>query len=125
MKILPMQSPKFAEWLQSISQVLDPASKARGAPPIRPVYLPYAKQIEFHEAGAVHRERLFLAGNQLGKTLAGAFEEAAHATGNYPEWWRGRRFDGPTVSWVDGSTGQATPVPLPRPPLRRNRRGRA
>ncbi len=123
MKILPMQSPKFAEWLQSISQVLDPASKARGAPPIRPVYLPYAKQIEFHEAGAVHRERLFLAGNQLGKTLAGAFEEAAHATGNYPEWWRGRRFDGPTVSWVAGVTGESTRDTVQRALLGRNGRG--
>ena len=31
-------------------------------------YVPYRKQAEFHAAGAVHRERLFLAGNQLGKT---------------------------------------------------------
>jgi hypothetical protein len=37
-------------------------------------YRPYAKQREFHDAGAKHRERLFMAGNQLGKTLAGSFE---------------------------------------------------
>jgi hypothetical protein len=29
-------------------------------------YRPYAKQRDFHEAGATFRERLFLAGNQLG-----------------------------------------------------------
>ena len=32
-------------------------------------YKPYAKQREFHEKGAEFRERLFLAGNQLGKEL--------------------------------------------------------
>lgn len=37
-------------------------------------YRPYAKQREFHDAGADHRERLFMAGNQLGKTVAGSFE---------------------------------------------------
>ena len=31
-------------------------------------YKPYPKQAEFHEAGAKHRERLLMAGNQLGKT---------------------------------------------------------
>ena len=53
-------------------------------------YKPYAKQIEFHNAGT--RERLFMAGNQLGKTLAGAAEAAMHLTGLYPDWWKGHRF---------------------------------
>jgi hypothetical protein len=39
-------------------------------------YRPYPRQAEFHAAGARHRERLFLAGNQLGKSLAGASETA-------------------------------------------------
>ena len=39
-------------------------------------YRPYPRQAEFHAAGASHRERLFLAGNQLGKSLAGATEMA-------------------------------------------------
>jgi phage terminase large subunit-like protein len=47
-----------------------------------------------------------MAGNQLGKTLAGSMEVAMHATGRYPEWWRGKRFDKPTVSWVAGTTGE-------------------
>jgi phage terminase large subunit-like protein len=63
-------------------------------------YRPYAKQKIFHEAGATYRERLLLAGNQLGKTLAGGFEVAMHATGKYPEWWEGRRFDRPTTGWA-------------------------
>lgn len=70
------------------------------------LYRPYPKQREFHAAGAVHRERLFMAGNQLGKTLAGGFEAAIHATGLYPDWWQGRRFEKPTVGWASGVTGE-------------------
>jgi hypothetical protein len=58
-------------------------------------YKPYDRQREFHEAGATRRERLLMAGNQLGKTLAGAMETAIHATGRYPSWWQGKRFDKP------------------------------
>jgi phage terminase large subunit-like protein len=47
-----------------------------------------------------------MAGNQLGKTLAGGFEVAIHATGRYPDWWKGRRFDRPTVGWACGVTGE-------------------
>jgi phage terminase large subunit-like protein len=47
-----------------------------------------------------------MAGNQLGKTLAGGFEAAMHATGRYPDWWQGRRFDKPTVGWCCGVTGE-------------------
>jgi phage terminase large subunit-like protein len=67
-------------------------------------YKPYLKQIEFHASPA--RERLLMAGNQLGKTWAGGYEAAMHATGIYPEWWIGRRFDGPVVGWVCGVTGE-------------------
>jgi phage terminase large subunit-like protein len=65
-------------------------------------YGPYAKQREFHKAGATFRERLFMAGNQLGKTLAGGAEVAMHLTGQYPDWWDGIRFNRPTV-WIAGS----------------------
>ncbi len=47
-----------------------------------------------------------MAGNQLGKTLAGGFEAAMHATGRYPEWWQGKRFDRPTIGWACGVTGE-------------------
>src|SRR5687768_14520018 len=59
-------------------------------------YAPYAKQREFHAAGKQYRERLLMAGNQLGKTLAAAMEVAMHMTGRYPDWWEGYRFDRPT-----------------------------
>ena len=65
-------------------------------------YRPYAKQMEFHAAGATWRERLFMAGNQLGKTYSGAYELAMHLTGRYPDWWQGRRFPYAT-RWMCGS----------------------
>ncbi len=71
-------------------------------------YAPYPKQADFHTAGAAHRERLFMAGNQLGKTLAGGFEAAIHATGLYPAWWTGRRFERPTVGWAASVSGENT-----------------
>jgi phage terminase large subunit-like protein len=71
-------------------------------------YRPYTKQKDFHAAGARFRERLFMAGNQLGKTIGGGFEAAIHATGKYPDWWDGRRFDKPTVGWAAGVTGEST-----------------
>jgi len=71
-------------------------------------YTPYAKQFEFHAAGAHARERLLMAGNQLGKTMAGGFEAAIHATGAYPDWWTGKRFDRATIAWAAGVTGEST-----------------
>ena len=67
-------------------------------------FVPYSKQTEFFELGAQKRERLFMAGNQLGKTEAGAFEAACHLTGLYPDWWAGRKFDKPTRGWLAGET---------------------
>jgi phage terminase large subunit-like protein len=71
-------------------------------------YQPYLKQADFHAAGAHHRERLLMAGNQLGKTLSAGAEVAIHATGRYPEWWQGRVFDKPGAMWVSGVTGEST-----------------
>jgi phage terminase large subunit-like protein len=105
---LQMPSTEFETLLTHTMRVLGRATKDGGQARRPQRYRPYPKQIEFHDAGFTHRERLFLAGNQLGKTMAGAFEEAAHATGIYPIWWKGRRFDGPTTSWVAGVTGEST-----------------
>jgi phage terminase large subunit-like protein len=71
-------------------------------------YQPYPKQELFHLLGSKYRERLFSAGNQLGKTYSGASELAYHLTGRYPPWWKGRRWNRPT-SWLAGSvTGDVT-----------------
>jgi hypothetical protein len=62
-------------------------------------YKPYPKQLAFHTAGAMVRERLLMAANQSGKSFAGGMEAAVHATGIYPSWWKGRRFEEPTIGW--------------------------
>lgn len=64
--------------------------------------------MEFHAAGAQHRERLLQAGNQVGKTWCGAAEVAMHLTGRYPDWWEGRRFERPIRAWAASVTSQAT-----------------
>lgn len=71
-------------------------------------YRPYTKQLEFHAVGLQHRERLFMAGNQLGKTLAGGMEVAMHLTGRYPDWWPGLRFTQPTRWWASNVTSELT-----------------
>lgn len=63
-------------------------------------YTPYAKQREYH--ACTLRELLFMAGNQLGKTLAGTAEDAMHLTGEYPAWWTGHRFKRP-ITMLAGS----------------------
>lgn len=69
-------------------------------------YRPYPKQMMFHRSGANYRERLLMAGNQLGKTYCMAAEVAIHATGLYPSWWEGKRFKKAPVIWCAGVTGE-------------------
>jgi len=73
-------------------------------------YRPYAKQMEFHRAGAdlSVRERLLIAGNQLGKTWSAGYETAMHLTGRYPDWWQGAVFNDPVAMWAAGVTGEVT-----------------
>jgi phage terminase large subunit-like protein len=73
-------------------------------------YAPYPKQKEFHAAGAAAHvlDRLLMAGNQQGKTVSAGYETAMHLTGQYPDWWEGKRFDHPTVGWAAGVTGEST-----------------
>src|SRR5437763_1919561 len=68
-------------------------------------FKPYERQAAFFEMGATKRERLFMAGNQVGKSQAGAFEMAAHLTGLYPSWWEGKRFDHPIKAVAAGEGG--------------------
>ena|ERR1017187_1577609 len=101
---LPLE-PSKATWL--LAQLKRELS-SRAAETRLTSYCPYAKQAEFHAAGAHYRERLFLAGNRCGKTMAGGFETAMHLTGLYPEWWQGKRFDYPIRAWASGVTGEST-----------------
>lgn len=71
-------------------------------------YRPYLKQREHHKAGATFSERLFMAGNQLGKTVAGGAEWATHLTGRYPDWWDGAEFAKPPLLWAGSVTSEST-----------------
>lgn len=71
-------------------------------------YDPYIKQEDFHTAGRLFRERLFMAGNQQGKTFSGGAESAMHLTGRYPDWWDGKVFDVQVAGWAGGITGETT-----------------
>lgn len=70
-------------------------------------YEPYDKQKEFHDMGSYTRERLLMAGNQQGKTYSGGMEMAYHLTGEYPEWWEGKRWNRPILAWAGAVTGTA------------------
>ena len=66
------------------------------------------KHKAFFDAGKDYGQRLLMGGNRSSKTVSGALEAAFHATGLYPEWWNGKRFDTPTHGWAIGSTARAT-----------------
>ena len=66
------------------------------------------KHKAFFDAGKDYGQRLLMGGNRSSKTVSGALEAAFHATGLYPEWWEGKRFDEPTHGWAVGSTARAT-----------------
>ena len=67
----------------------------------------YPKHLSFFAAGLEHRERLFLAANRVGKTEGvGSYEATCHLTGQYPDWWVGRRFDRPIEAWAAGDTSK-------------------
>ena len=67
----------------------------------------YVKHLGYFEAGARYRERLFLSANRVGKTEGvGLYELTLHLTGQYPDWWVGRRFDRAISAWAAGDTGK-------------------
>lgn len=49
-----------------------------------------------------------MAANRVGKTIVGAYEATVHLTGDYPDWWGGRRFNEPVEAWAAGDTSETT-----------------
>lgn len=69
----------------------------------------YVKHLAFFGAGVKYQERAAIAANRVGKTEGlGAYEITCHATGRYPDWWPGKRFDHPVQVWACGKTGETT-----------------
>ncbi len=69
-------------------------------------FQPYPWQLDLYAAGKECKQRLVMAGNRVGKTDGIVFEIAAHATGNYPDWWPGHTFNFPPVIWCCGVSGE-------------------
>ena len=68
-------------------------------------FIPYAKQLQFFNLGNTKPERCLSAGNQFGKSIAASYETALHATGKYPDDWKGARFTRANIGWVCGVSG--------------------
>jgi phage terminase large subunit-like protein len=66
----------------------------------------YFKHMDFLAAGAHHRERVVFGGNRTGKSFLGAIETTFHLTGEYPDWWRGKRYSRPIVAVACGKDGK-------------------
>jgi len=62
-------------------------------------YVPYAWQMEFHNASATHPEKMLCSANRVGKSFCAANEVAMHLTGIYPDWWEGHRFEKEIIAW--------------------------
>src|SRR5271157_61150 len=95
-------APSIRQTLEALEAALDRKRFHKLA-----FFKPYPKQEEFFTMGAAKYERLLMAGNQEGKTEAGAFEVACHMTGEYPDWWKGKRWEKPTRGWIAGETSLA------------------
>lgn len=103
-----MRSGLSLDRLTPVLAALEAEAARRKARNRLATYQPYSRQRLFHTEGRQHRERLFMAGNQLGKTIAGGAEAAIHLTGRYPDWWDGHRFDRPIKMWAASDTGSNT-----------------
>jgi len=66
----------------------------------------YKPHIYFLKAGKDYFERCIIAANRVGKSILGGYEIALHATGLYPYWWEGKRFNHPTRLWACGASFQ-------------------
>lgn len=69
-------------------------------------YKNYPQHMEFIAQTDQHRETAFMAANRAGKSETGAYAVTCWLTGEYPDWWRGRRFSRKVNVLVCGETGK-------------------
>jgi phage terminase large subunit-like protein len=67
-------------------------------------YSPYPFQVKFHNDPDKHKA--CTAGNRPGKTECGAAHAAFHATGKYPDWWEGKKYDHPILLIAGGKSNE-------------------
>ena len=48
------------------------------------------------------------AANRIGKTYTGTYIDSVHLMGDYPEDWKGHKFDRPILAWLLGYSGEKT-----------------
>lgn len=65
-------------------------------------------QLEFHDAGKNHTQRMLECANRVGKTYSASPEVTFHMTGLYPDWWTGRRFTKPVLVWTGSPTNETS-----------------
>ena len=63
----------------------------------------YDWQHKFWRDGKYNKQRLVLAGNQVGKTSLTCAETNYHLTQDYPDGWKGYRFNHPLNVWAMGA----------------------
>lgn len=69
----------------------------------------YKKHLMGFSAMKTARHVWMMAGNRTGKTESWMlYAVALAATGLYPEWWPGRKWDRPIKAWLAGKTGTTT-----------------
>lgn len=96
-KNLPVsQKMKILDLLEKRQQTLDRNilrwGKYYGENSIFPIDK-YPKQKIFFEAGKYFKNRAISGGNRSSKSFSAIFEISCHATGEYPTWWKGYRFE--------------------------------
>jgi len=64
----------------------------------------YKKHLLHFKMGKKYNQRLFMAANRIGKTTMAGCELVYHLSGDYPQWWEGRRYRKPQEWWVCGKS---------------------
>lgn len=78
-------------------------------------YQPYPWQKRFHDASSFAPERMLMCANGVGKSFTVANEVAMHATGRYPPWWEGCRYEkGGFEIWVGSIDNDMQKIGLQR-----------
>lgn len=68
----------------------------------------YPWQSEFIGYTSEYTQVCLIAANRIGKTWTGTYVDAIHALGDYPDGWKGHKFDHAPLIWCLGYSGEKT-----------------